>query len=259
MEGLLFSQSIYFVPYSSTELKSFNCDTSEILIESSPCGINLPYGPHLVPVSENKLFIQGGIFDLEVVANCFVYDAVSKTFETKASGRSGVGGACVKYNMSVFIFGGAASDELRPSELSQSFNLENENWEMVAPLPVASYNNNCVLMENQILIVGLHLKNILYYSPLDNSYRDGIEVEHKYKILLKHESDLFMVLGNTTRALENGEWKDYTNKCTQVFSTIYSYSVYKNGYIYFVAPALDLARLNTETKVVEIIGNFSPQ
>lgn len=253
------SQVIYFVPYSSTELKKFDSGTNEISIETTPTDIILPYGPHLIPIDENKIFIQGGIIDLEIVSDCFIYDTVNKTFESKTNGRIGVGGACVKFNMTVFIFGGAASEGLEPTELSQSFNLENENWELAAPLPIASYNNNCVIMGDQIVIVGLHLKNILYYTPQDNSYMDSIEIESKYKNLLIHENSLFVIFGNKTKALEDGEWKEYSNNCAQVFSTIYSYSVYKNGHIYFIAPALNVARLNIETKVVEIIGNYSSQ
>lgn len=255
METSSTSKFIYFIPYSSTDLKKFDLDSNEISDEVSPDDFILAYGPHLVPITEKKLFIQGGIVELELVSNCFIYDTENKTFEQKPCGRICGAGACVKFENFVFIFGGASPDGLKPSEHCQRYNLENENWDSISQLPVASYNNTCGVKENQILIVGQHLNALLYYSPQTNTYTDCILIESQYKLLLIHENSLFIVAGNTIKALENNEWKDYSNGCKQIFSTIYSYSVHKNGYIYFLVPANDIVRLNLDTKILELISS----
>lgn len=249
------TQFIYFIPYSFTDLKKFDPDSNEISNEASPDDFILAYGPHLLPITANKLFIQGGIVELELVSDCFIYDIEKKTFEQKPCGRICGAGACAKFNNFVFIFGGASSDGLKPSELCQSYDLDNNSWDLISQLPAASYNNTCGVRENQIAIVGQHLKTLIYYSPQSNTYNDCIQIESQYKILLIHENNLFIVAGNTTKALENNEWKEYPNSCKQPFSTIYSYSVYKNGYIYFLAPANDILRLSLETKLIELISS----
>lgn len=245
------SRFIYFIPYTSTALHKFDTESLSISFELEPENITVGYGPNVIPLCDDVLFVQGGIINGEFISDCFFLDLKTGQFEEKPGGPINGGAAFVRVRENIFIFGGASMNVYVPVQLSHKFCLESENWDSIADLPKASYNNTCAAISNNtIAIVGQHLENLLYYSIESDKYTEDLALNIQYKILLKNENNLFIVTYDRLKALENGNWVEYTYECRDSFTIVYSYSLYRNGYIYFVHPPKNVSRLNLETKKV---------
>lgn len=251
IERQLAARYIYFIPYTSTTFHKFDTETLVLSPELEPQNITIGYGPNVIPLGEDVLFVQGGIINGEFISDCFFWHLSTGEFEEKPGGPINGGAAFLKVRENIYIFGGAAMNVYVPVQLSHKFCLESEEWGSIADLPKASYNNTCAaLSNNRIAIVGQHLENVLYYNIESDNYVADIATGSLYKILLSHEERLFIVYCDKLKALENGNWVEYTYEITNHYTIVYSYSLYRNGYIYFVYPTKNVARLNLETKKV---------
>ena len=251
--GNLYDIDIYFIPYLDKELYKFDLDTLEQTLVLSPKDITLGYGPHLCPLSNNLLFIQGGIINQEFVSDSFTINLNTGEITEKSYGPINAAGACIRYCKHIYIFGGATRHIYTPSDLCQRYNIEEDIWNHFTPLPVASYNNTGTLLENKVAIVGQHLSNLYYFDLESETYSTGINISETYKLISSYNRAIFIILNSIVKVYENNTWKDYPRSIQGLYSLIYSYAAYRNGYIYFIVAPRNALRLNINTKVLEIL------
>ena len=219
----------------------------------SPKDITLGYGPHLCPLSNNLLFIQGGIINQEFISDSFIVNLNTGEITEKSYGPINAAGACIRYCKHIYIFGGATRHIYTPSDLCQRYNIEEDVWNHFAPLPVASYNNTGTLWENKAAIVGQHLFNLYYFDLESETYSTQIKITEPYKLIASYNGALFIILNSIVKAYENNTWKDYPRSIQGQYTLAYSYTAYRNGYIYFIVAPRNALRLNINTKVLEIL------
>src|SRR5574343_1289293 len=104
MEATSTSQVIYFVPYNTTVLYAFNSETKQVKRFAEPELFTLGYGPHLVPISDTEVIIQGGIINAEFISDTLFFDVNKKEFREGPSGPINAAGACVLIDGKVFVF-----------------------------------------------------------------------------------------------------------------------------------------------------------
>lgn len=250
MESFSLSRFIYFVPYTKTAFYKFDTETLQVTFDFEPDNATIGYGPNVIPLDAEVLFVQGGVVNGEFISDCFFLYLENKELEEKPGGPINGGAAYTLFDKNIYIFGGASRDVYVPIELCHKFNLDSETWQRIADLPNPSYNNSCEVWSNKIGIVGQHLSNLIYYDAESNTFSRDLAVEMNYKILLVHGDSLYIVSGDNLKVLKDGIWKDYKYAFVDNFTIVYSYSVYRNGYIYFVHPPQNVSRLNVGTNVV---------
>jgi hypothetical protein len=216
--------------------------------------VTLGYGPHIVPINENQIWIQGGIVSAEFISDTSIYHTQSKSFEEQPFGPINGAGACVKQGSKIFIFGGATRDIYEPSDQSHYFCLLNFTWTSISPLPCKSYNNTGALKNNEIAIVGQHLPSLFLYNPTEDHYREFQKIPEPYKILLIHENNFYILTQYSLKTFKNNEWTESALSIPEPFTLIYSYPVFREGFIYFICPAQTIARLDLSKNTVEVIS-----
>lgn len=254
MEVTSTSQLIYFVPYNSIILYAFDSESREIKKIVEPELYTLGYGPHLVPVSESEIFIQGGIVSAEFICDTLFFDVIEKKFREGPAGPINAAGACVKVGEKVFVFGGATRDIYEPSALSQVFDLLTEEWKFIAELPDKSYNNTAGRVKERVVVAGHHLDGVVWYDIGSDLYVRDKVAGTGYKILIVHEDVVYVIRPNSLLVFEDGKWSEYTLGLTMIFTIIYSYTVFRDGYIYFICPPQTVSRFSLSTKTVEILS-----
>jgi hypothetical protein len=256
-ESSLPDQVIYFIPYMKKELYKFDTNTHRISLAYAPEDLNLGYGPHLCMLSETRLFMQGGIVELEFIADSYILDITTGEFTEKAYGPINAAGGSVLYKGNYYIFGGATKDIYGPSSLSQKYCVDEDYWTHISPLPVSSYNNTSAVFDDKIAIVGQHLSSLYMYDLGTDSYHPRLDLDGPYKIVLSHNGVLYVLLSNSIQVLENEVWNAYPQPLGAIFTLVYSYPVVRNNYIYFIIPAQTVLRLNMDTKVLEKVSTSS--
>ena len=250
MESFSLSRFIYFVPYTKTAFYKFDTESHVLTFDFEPDNATVGYGPNVIPLDDEVLFVQGGVVSGEFISDCFFLYLENKELEEKPCGPINGGAAYTLFGKVIYIFGGASRDVYVPIEICHKFGLESESWERIADLPAPSYNNSCGVYLNRISIVGQHLSNLIHYDCETNSYTQDIQTQILYKILFVHADSLYIVSGESSKVLKNGKWEEQKYPLVDSFTIIYSYPLYRNGYIYFVYPPQSVARLNIETNIV---------
>lgn len=242
---------IYFVPYLKSEIFRLDINESKLVFAFASNDITIGYGPHLCALSKTKIFFQGGVVNNEFISDSFVIDLANGEVAEKAFGPINAGGTCVVYRGTVYIFGGATREIFKPSPLSQCYNIAEDFWSELSPLPIASYNNTGTLCaEGKIALVGQHLFHLYYYLVSECSYTTDLPIRDNYKLVVSHEGKLFVIGESTVKALEGHQWKEYPH-AVGLFTLIYSYPVIRGEWIYMVVPPQDTLRLNVNTKKLE--------
>ena len=254
MEVTSTSQLIYFVPYNSVVLYAFDSESKEIRKIAEPELHTLGYGPHLVPVSDSEVFIQGGIVSAEFISDTLFFNVLEKSFREGPAGPINAAGACVKVGEKVFVFGGATRDVYEPSGLSQVFDLSSGEWRFIAELPDKSYNNTGGTALDKVAVAGHHLDGIVWYDMAGDKYCRDKVAGVGYKILIVHEEVVYVIRPNSLMVFENGKWSEFPLVLNAIFTIIYSYTVYRDGYIYFICPPQTVSRFCLSTKSIEILS-----
>ncbi|CAG9317145.1 unnamed protein product [Blepharisma stoltei] len=164
---------IYNTETKTQEVKVFK--TPELL-DLSTCITQLPNG---------KLFCYGKYR----VSGITVLIDVNGDVKTLPSGTHCADSSCIYFNNSVYCFGG--NDENRCAlTLSSRFDLNENRWIQLIPMPKADYYCNSIIFNGNILISGWKNRNILLYSiDIDSFSMIPYEFEEKkWKILINAES-----------------------------------------------------------------------
>ncbi|CAG9320687.1 unnamed protein product [Blepharisma stoltei] len=101
--------------------------------------------------------------------------------------------SCIYFKNSVYCFGGF-NNELKDLSLSIRFDLDQNRWIQLTPMPRADYGCNSIIFNGNILISGVINRNLLLYSIDINSF-STIPYEftaHKRKILI-NEKRLYLI------------------------------------------------------------------
>ena len=247
---------IYFVPYQRQDIYKFDTNTLSLSLALSSTNFLIGYGPHLCALGKGKLFMQGGVINDEFISDSVLIDITTGEITEKAFGPINAGGACVHYENFIFIFGGATRGIYEPSSLSQKYDIENDQWSILPPLPLASYNNSGTIYGKKIAIVGQHLGNLYFYDIDNDNYIVDRELLASYKIITAHNEVIFIIFENGILVLEDGKWSNYPQDQCRA-ACMYSYQVFRDNYIYFVVPPQVVIRLDIRSKVIEQVATNS--
>ena len=204
-DEIISDMDIYFVPYFKREIYKIDLNTFHVSLIFNPSNISIGYGPQLCPISRTKIFFQGGIVNSAFLSATFIIDLSIGSFTTKANGPVNAAGTSVIYGNFIYTFGGAFKGIYEPSPLSQKYDIRKDEWIPLTPLPIPSYNNTGIYIENKVAIVGQHLSNIYYYDPKINSYNTNIALNGQYKLITMHERVIYVILVNAIKIFEHGE------------------------------------------------------
>ena len=248
-DGLSRDTDIYFIPYLKTEICKLDINTLQITLAFPATEIGLGYGPHLCLLSPTKIFLQGGIVNEEFISDSFEVDLLTGTITEKAYGPINAAGTCVRKGNFIFIFGGATRGIYEPSPLSQKYDIGNDQWSNLTPLPVPSYNNSGVPWGKAIALVGQHLSSVYHYDIEEDNYTVDHALPGTYKIITAYNGIIFVITASEIHVFENGEWKIFP-QTAGLYSCTYSYHVLKDNYIYMITPPQEILRLDINTKVL---------
>ncbi|CAG9314850.1 unnamed protein product [Blepharisma stoltei] len=146
--------------------------------------------------------------------------------------------SAIYFNRNIYWFGGIDWNNW-PLTLSRRFDLNQNRWKSLAPMPQADANCTSVIFYGNILISGFYNRNILIYSPdIDSFSIMNYELEVcQVKVLINAEERLYLIeFSNNLFIYESEVGDEYSLKLI-VHSTHYhvpfrTYWTYNKGGIY---------------------------
>ncbi|CAG9328932.1 unnamed protein product [Blepharisma stoltei] len=142
--------------------------------------------------------------------------------------------SAVYFNRNVYCFGGLNNSTFN---FSEKFNLDENQWVKLSPMPQADALCSCIVIDGNILISGYRNKHLLKYSIENNSFaRISYEfLAEKRKILLNAEK-LYLIecsyQGFIYESRDETSWRQIVRSKISYDSPAQIYCAYNKGAIY---------------------------
>ncbi|CAG9322840.1 unnamed protein product [Blepharisma stoltei] len=152
--------------------------------------------------------------------------------EVLPSGTPCSGSSCIYFNNSVYCFGGSNEDD--SALISIRFDLDQNRWIKLTPMPKADYWCNSIIFNGNILISGHWNKNLWLYS-IDIDSFSTIPYEFKYnerKILINAERLYLIECRGSIYESEIGSYSNWRRIAESKFNFNQVFCSYNKGGIY---------------------------
>ncbi|CAG9330134.1 unnamed protein product [Blepharisma stoltei] len=224
---------------TETETQEVKTLQSPKPLDSSTCITQLPNG---------KLFCFGNFIHSGITV---LIDA-NGGVEVLLSGTPCAWSSCIYFNKSVYCFGGYSNRSL--CTLSSRFDLDQNRWIKLTPMPKADAQCNSIIFNGNILISGLRNKNLLLYSiDIDSFSTIPYEFAKGKRKILINAGRLYLIECEEGVIYES-EIGSYTNwrpaewRSTINFYTSQVYCSYNEGFIYIGMEGSDYFKFDLNEK-----------
>ena len=198
-------------------------------------------------ITKNVYFVCGG-YKKKPVGETFIINTKTLSFEILPHRRPICNSACVYYNFTIHAFGGYIKS--KPTNLCYAFDIKSQVWSTSEQLPQPfGHNTAAVLNKGIIIVTGLQSNKLYAYDKsaffpvLNLSFND-------YKVICERWIVTAAQLFENHDCITN--WVSYKISWDPTYLCIYT-TFRKNKYIYFIDSRYKLWRLDTESKVIEIL------
>ncbi|CAG9325300.1 unnamed protein product [Blepharisma stoltei] len=212
-------RSILIIYNTETETQEIKILKTSQPIDQWTCVAQLPNG---------KLFC----FDHRRVSGIAVLIDMNGEVKVLPSGTSCKYSSCIYFNNSVYCFGGFSNRFLT---LSSRFDLYQNRWIQLAPMPKADETCNSVIFNGNILISGYRSKNLFLYSIDINSFST---ITYEFgaitrKVLISAERLYLIEFGGSIYESEIGSYMNWRRLVDlTIINPSQVYCVYNKGGIY---------------------------
>ncbi|CAG9322363.1 unnamed protein product [Blepharisma stoltei] len=174
--------------YNKTNLIIYNTETEteEVKIFQTPESLDV--GTCITQLPNGKLFCFGNYYRHSGIT---VLIDVNGGFEVLPSGTPCGYSSCIYFNSSVYCFGGENGIVLN---LSSRFDLDQNRWIQLPPMPKADYQCNSIIFNGNILISGYENRNLLLYSiEIDSFSTIPLELARERRKILINAERLYLI------------------------------------------------------------------
>ncbi|CAG9323906.1 unnamed protein product [Blepharisma stoltei] len=211
--------------WANLSIYDSKCEREELKVLETK---ELDLGTCIAQLPNCKLFCFGSYYDSRITL------IIDENYELQKlpSGEACHCSSAIYFNKNVYCFGG--EDENSFLNLSSKFDLDQNRWFKLAPMPEADCACNSVLFNRNILISGWKNKNIWQYSTsIDSFSKISYDfAEWKRKILINGER-LYLVecQGMIYESEDEYSWKQIANFIPNP-NPDQAYCLYNKGEIY---------------------------
>jgi hypothetical protein len=167
-------------------------------------------------------------------------------------------GECIIFNNSIFVYGGKDPTGILSS--SEQYNLADNSWTTIEPLPSPSIHNAVTLIYNKVLLTGYNLDYAYIYDTQHNQYvRGGKVTQNQHKRVFKvHEKMTILDNGRIYQSVDN-DFANFEEIGTSVFPTnshSLSPPIQRGIYIYLLQSDFKIYRFNILRKSLELFRSI---
>ena len=205
-------------------------------------------------IGKDTYFIHGGRFNNNKshrVDTYLINPKKKSVVKLKDGPVKDYGGAVLK-NSKVYLFGGSSSDILI-MQSSEIFDLKENEWKSIHPLPAGGcYAVTAALQNNEIILSGLQFN--CCYSYNDITYTNILTLDSNYyKIVCEGWIFANSILYENVEKCNN-KW--ISHRISQSWNCfLWTHTTFKrNNFFYFIDGNNVLMRINTKLKILENIG-----
>jgi hypothetical protein len=210
-----------------------------------------PYAS-ILPISNKKLFVNGGYTGSASVTDTFIVDLASRSYEKFSSSvKRDSAGVVVKENK-VFVFGGIEKREAS-LDYCEYFELNTCLWTRISPLPHQCHANTATLVENRIFLIGFQSEYLLEFNEDLGEYSQIIDVPPN---CMKFVFENWIITPEEILEFDvrQMKWQRYRFPSRLEFGWLFNFSCTRaDGFIYFIDDVNGLLRLDIEQKKIDKI------
>ncbi|CAG9311755.1 unnamed protein product [Blepharisma stoltei] len=144
-------------------------------------------------------------------------------------------------NNSVYVFGGKDQSDNR-SQLVTCFNLIQNSWSRLSPLPIASGSCSCIYFNQKILLTGYYHSKIYKYNIQSNNYSEVLSFNissNRTKLLFQSKNKAYLIQSGDiyeSGVSNENTWKKIGYSNLNSFAQLCIASIYDDPYIGFFHP-----------------------
>jgi Galactose oxidase, central domain len=251
------SEFLCFFKGLSKNLVLVDIDKSDIVtrIEVS---IDMPACFHIASahceLPNKKYFFYGGIGSksADYTNKACIIDIKSQKGIQIRKGTAKMFMTCCYSKQKIYIFGG--ENEKGALKDAEKYDLANDSWENLSPLPMYCENGTCFISKDEITYAGYYSTSVVVYSISNNSYTKFGSFGPKTNKILCHQGNITYLFesGNLHRT-KNCDWNssEVINDRTGVYQDdLVINGIFKGKKFYFFSGNLYKFDLDTETVVL---------